>query len=132
VPSETNLDRLLSLMSPALQEDEYVFCCVEDRPFVEFDALSILGVFREAEGLTLILPREAAEQAGYAFGGIFRCITLEVDSSLHAVGLTAAISSALAKEGIAANVVAACYHDHVFVPAEKAVTALATLQQLSV
>jgi len=42
-------------------------------------------------------------------------ITLTVHSSLEAIGLTAAFSAALSQEGIICNVVAAFYHDHIFV-----------------
>lgn len=62
---------------------------------------------------------------------LFRAITLEVHSSLNAVGLTAAVSGALARRGISANVVAAFYHDHIFVPAGQAQEALETLGALS-
>lgn len=93
--------------------------------------MRVLAVFREVEGLTLILPRAEAERAGYTFDGVFCCITLAVESSLHAVGLTAAVAGALAREGIAANVVAAFHHDHVFVPVDQAATAMETLRHLS-
>ena len=39
-----------------------------------------------------------------------------VHSSLAAVGLTAALSGALASAGIPANVIAGYHHDHVLVP----------------
>ena len=61
---------------------------------------------------------------------MFCCIVLTVHSSLNAVGLTAAVAGALAAAGISANVVAAHYHDHIFVPSERAVDALAVLEQL--
>lgn len=52
-------------------------------------------------------------------------------SPLEAVGLTAAVSGALAGAGISANVVATFFHDHVFVPKASAELALAVLQNLS-
>ena len=59
---------------------------------------------------------------------VFRLISLHVHSSLDAVGLTAAFSTALGNAGISANVVAAYYHDHIFVPTDKADKALNVLQ----
>ena len=50
---------------------------------------------------------------------LFKLITLTVHSSLKSVGLTAAVTSKLAEYEISANVVAAYYHDHIFVPYEK-------------
>jgi hypothetical protein len=52
-------------------------------------------------------------------------------SSLEAVGLTAAVATALAARGIAANVIAGARHDHVFVPAARADDALAALRDLA-
>ncbi len=46
-------------------------------------------------------------------------ITLRVHSALEAVGLTAAFSAALSREGISANVVAGYFHDHLFVPEDR-------------
>ena len=54
-----------------------------------------------------------------------------IHSSLEAVGLTAAVSTKLATKGISANVIAAYYHDHIFVSAEKAELALLALKELS-
>lgn len=89
------------------------------------------GMFQEREGTTLILPVTAAKQANLQFEGYYRCITCEVHSSLDAVGMTAAMSTALGNAGISANVVAAYYHDHIFVPAEKVDVALDVLTSLS-
>lgn len=126
----TELDQLLSSMSPELMEEEFVFCTVEGDP-VDYLALSPLATFREQEGFSLVLIKTAADHAGLAYEGTFKQITLTVHSSLDAVGLTAAVSGKLTEKGISANVIAAYFHDHIFVPTERADEALAALQSLS-
>ena len=126
----TDLDLLLKSMSPKLLDGEYVFCCV-DGPLADYLHLEPMATFREQEGLTLVVPRDKAELGGLRFDGIFRLITLTVHSSLQAVGLTAAFASQLAKHGISANVIAGYYHDHIFVPQEKAQAALQALESLA-
>lgn len=128
---ETDLDKLLASLAPQLMDGNYVFCTIQDAAYGEYAQLSPVASFREAEGLTLLLTRENADQAGLSYGSIFKGITLMVHSSLDAVGLTAAVSSKLAEKGISANVIAAYYHDHIFVPAGKADAALSALNELS-
>ncbi len=125
----TDLAELIRNMRPTRNDGTYVFCTID--PVNVPPGLDPVGSFREAEGLTLILPKEQADAAGleYSFEGAW--ITLKVHSDLEAVGLTASISQALAQEGISCNVVAAFYHDHVFVSLKDADRALAVLQQLS-
>jgi hypothetical protein len=117
-------------MRPQLIPGEFVFCTVSGS-FADFIHLEPLASFVEAEGLTLILPKQQAEAAGLSFQGGFRQITLQVHSSLEAVGLTAAVSARLTEHNISANVVAAYHHDHIFVPASGAVQALAALTSLT-
>ena len=59
-----------------------------------------------------------------------RCITLNVYSSLEGVGLTAAVATALAENGIACNMVAAFHHDHAFVPDALSQKAMQVLKEL--
>lgn len=87
-------------------------------------------MFREAEGVSLILERSAAEAAGFPVEAPMALITLNVYSALDGVGLTAAVSGALAGAGIACNMVAALHHDHVFVPVERAKEAVGILLAL--
>jgi uncharacterized protein len=89
-----------------------------------------LGSFHEVEGLTLILPRGTVEALRLAADLPMRRIELTVNSALDGVGLTAAVASALADEGIPCNVVAAYHHDHIFVPSGMAERALVILKAL--
>ncbi|WP_318527876.1 ACT domain-containing protein [Fluctibacter corallii] len=128
---ETNLETLLGTMRPILAKDIFAFCTIP-KDKVTADILKVCtGMFIEQEGTTLILEQSIALSKGLTFSGEFACITLTVHSSLEAVGLTAAVSSCLADIGISANVVAAYYHDHVFVPYEKAALAVEALNALS-
>ena len=90
-----------------------------------------VGWFREAEGVSVILPLADAVAAGLSIDFEAAWITLNVESSLAAVGLTAAVSAALAGEGISCNVVAACRHDHLFVPVERVGDAMRVLLNLT-
>ncbi|PMN64434.1 ACT domain-containing protein [Enterovibrio norvegicus] len=122
------LDQLLASMHPALIDGEWVFCKVSG-VLSEYIALNPRATFQEEEGMTLLVSKSAADQAGLNYEGVYKQITLTVHSSLDAVGLTAAVATKLADKGISANVIAAYYHDHIFVQAEKAEPALAALQE---
>ena len=127
----TNLDVLLSTMTPSLAPGEFVYCSVPEAKLAALLRLKPLGLFREAEGVTLILPAEVAKAQELPASAPMRCITLNVHSALEAVGLTAAFATALTREGISANVVAGYFHDHIFVPSADAERALEALLSLA-
>ena len=129
--AETDLDTLIRNLEPKTLSATYVFCSLEDANYGALSHTSPLASFAEPEGLTLVLTRESAAQEGLAYEGTFRCISLQVHSSLEAVGLTAAVTGELAAEGISANVFAGYHHDHIFVPAHQAETALHLLESMS-
>ncbi len=122
------LDALLKSLTPEMQNGEYVFCTVKGH-CTDYAKLNPLACFTESEGLTLILSVEAADKAQLIYESTFKQITLTVHSSLNAVGLTAAVATKLSSHGISANVVAAYYHDHIFVHSEKADAALLALKE---
>ncbi|TDF77701.1 ACT domain-containing protein [Pseudomonas sp. H9] len=126
---EKSLSALLQGMSPYLNEGEYVFCSVADFSGLAPD--EIIGSFREQEGLTLIVERSRAEALGLKYDFVAAWITLTIHSALDAVGLTAAFSAALGNAGISCNVIAAYYHDHVFVGVADAQKAMSVLEGLS-
>ena len=126
---ETALATLLRSMSPHLNDGDYVFCTLPDNHIPQ--GCEVIGSFREQEGLTLIVERQQAEQAGLNFDYVAAWITLNVHSALEAVGLTAAFASALGKAAISCNVIAGYYHDHLFVGRADAERAMDVLRQLA-
>ena len=126
---ETDLSKLIKEMKPELNLGEFVFCVTDSGNHPLFaDAICH---FQEAEGTTMILSKQKADQAKLPYSGTYAWITLTVHSSLEAVGLTAAVSKALAHADISCNVVAAYYHDHIFIPVQDAKRAMDTLLQLT-
>jgi len=74
------------------------------------------AIVREREGVTLVLTVEEARARGLEGAGQWALITLQVHSSLEAVGLIAAVATRLAADGISVNPLAGYHHDHLFVP----------------
>ena len=111
---ETNLDELIRSMSASMVDELYVFVTVEAGQ-VPSD-ISPRMLFEEAEGTTLILRKLEAEKLGLSYEFPCRMITLNIHSSLEAVGFMARISSELAKHDMGVNPVSGFFHDHLFVP----------------
>ena len=127
---ETDLQTLLTTLSPSLNPTEMVFCCLGGFPNLSELPTPPFAFIKEEEGWTIILEKEMADKLGWIYTGVFCQITLEVQSSLQAVGLTAVVATELTKQNISANVVAATFHDHVFVPIHQADDALLCLQSI--
>lgn len=130
MPGEKDLKILLQNMEPILNSGEYVFCIIESFNKIQ-DMEKLLFFFRETESITLVLERSIADEWNLEYSYISSWITLNVHSSLEAVGLTAAFANALKHENISCNVVAAYYHDHIFVAKEDAEKAMSALVRLS-
>lgn len=126
---ERNLSALLQQMTPSVHPDVFVFCCFADGQLPA--GLTPVCTFHEAEGLTAIVPLHQAQASGLAHQFESRMVTLTVHSALDAVGFLARISTALAAQGIACNVVSAFHHDHLFVPRDRLEAAMQVLDRLS-
>lgn len=129
MPGEKDLSVLLKTMKPEHNPGDYVFCTVDDRNAVSPD--DIILFFKEQEGNTIIIKKELADRLKLEYTFVAAWITLTVHSSLSAIGLTAAFSAALAKEGISCNVIAAFYHDHIFVDRKDADKAMEILRRFA-
>lgn len=125
---ESNLETLIASMHPVLRDGTFVFVSVDP---AEARTIPAEAMVTEAEGATLVLRQEDADARGLAYEYVASWITLEVHSSLAAVGLTAAFSAALGDAGISCNVLAGYHHDHLLVAAADAQRALQALQDLS-
>lgn len=56
-------------MELSLNEGEYVFCTVQEK---DISALkSVLIIFKEQEGLTIVLPKQEADTAGMSHSSFF-------------------------------------------------------------
>lgn len=128
---ESDLKRLLSQLSPVLLPSEFVFVSFPGAWYGDHLELEPIASMLEKEGLSLVVPREKADEQGLVYESAFRAITLRVHSSLDAVGLTAAVSAKLAECGVSSNVIAGTFHDHFFVQSDFAEKALAALNELS-
>lgn len=126
---EKDLAILLQNMEPVLNTGEYVFCNVQTLGGIP-DIEKVLFFFRENEAVTIVVERVVADEWNMDYSYISSWITLTIHSSLEAVGLTAAFANALKKEDISCNVVAAYFHDHIFVARKDAEKAMKTLYAL--
>ena len=124
-----NLTDLLSNLTPTLDPQTFAFAFTENlsKEWIS----NTFSVIREKEGWTIIMPEDRLPPKLIPSAIVMRKITLMVISDLEAVGLTAAVATALATHGISCNVIAAYYHDHLFVPPHHAEKALQILKQLS-
>jgi len=127
---EADLTILLRTMQPELHRGAFAFVAL--LADTEVSLSETIATFREAEGMTVVVDEATAVRRGWPV--LFRAawITLTVHSDLAAVGLTAAVARALGEAGISCNVMAAAYHDHIFVPFDdgpRALDALVALQR---
>ena len=127
---ERDLNTLLQSMKPEMQEGVFVFCTLPEGKRIPAN-LEPVHIFHEREGTAFVVRREEADAAGLPYQFASRLITLTVRSSLEAVGFLAAITAPLAEAGISVNAVSAFYHDHLFVPVERAEDAQLVLQKLA-
>ncbi len=121
---------MLAGMKPALKNGRYFFCTTNDKAVLTALSDRSLATFREEEGTALVLAEDDATLHSFDLSMPMSWIVLEVFSALDGVGLTAGVATALADEGIPCNMVAAYYHDNVFVPEPMAARAVEILREV--
>jgi hypothetical protein len=129
-PTDTTLMRDLETMLRTLRvtkaDGEWCVVNLASPPADTYVRASVV----EAEGTSYVIATDDAAGLGIRPDFIGAWLTLEVNSALDAVGLTAAVASALAKANIACNVFAGLHHDHLLVPTTDSARAIATLEAL--
>jgi ribonuclease HI len=126
---ENDLEILLRSMHPKLSESQFVFCNILPAKLSTLK-MAPLFLFREEEGVTIIIEKRQADSESLDYDDVWSWIALTVHSSLSAVGFLAAITAKLSENAISVNVVSAYFHDHLFVPQEKASLAMQVLADL--
>ena len=116
---------MIAGMSPVRQPGSFVFATLDAAP------PEAIATIREVEGLSVLLPTETAAERGLATDMPMAMITLQVNSALDGIGLTAAVSRALTDIDVPCNVVAGHHHDHIFVPEVHADLAIAALRAVA-
>jgi uncharacterized protein len=127
---ESDLRKLLQNMTPILHEEEYGFGYMPNGSYI-YEGLQWFALMREAEAITVVATVSEMQNFRIDHTPGWARISLEIHSDLAAVGLTAAISAALTKANISANVVAGYYHDHFFVQWPRRHEAIAHIKALS-
>jgi uncharacterized protein len=99
----------------------------------DLSGLPVVSTIVEPEGLSVIAREDEAVARGWKV--LFRAAWIQfgLATALEGVGLTAAVSTALGgvtPKPISCNIVAGAYHDHVFVPIERAAEALEVINRI--
>ncbi|ETS77217.1 hypothetical protein PFICI_11091 [Pestalotiopsis fici W106-1] len=132
-PGELSLAKLLATLTATLHPALYVFAVVRDDESKLPPWSKVQMLFREAdsEGVTVILTQEDAEASGLEYCFPCRKITLDVTSSLDAVGFIAVVATRLAAHGMGVNPISGFYHDHLFVPQGREEDAMRIIAELA-
>jgi hypothetical protein len=124
----TDLQQTLQSLKVICDDVQYGFASIADESRIERD--KILATFHENRQLAIIAPKDYLDSLGIENEGPYAKLTIDVHTSLELVGLTAVMATKLSEHGISANVVAAFYHDHVFVQYELRGKAVELLENL--
>lgn len=93
--------------------------------------VEVQAMIVESEGTTSVISTTDAERLGITPEFVMAWLTLDVNSALDAVGLTAAVATALARHGLACNVLAGYHHDHLLVSFDEQDRAIEVLRALA-
>ena len=131
-PGETRLTTLLTTLQPYLHPETFVFMALPSSYQAPPPSLQIQMWFREAEGLTVITTLASAVSHPLEFTFPCRMITLNVRSSLEAVGFIEIIATKLKERRMGVNPVSGYFHDHLFVPVGREDEALEVLHDIAI
>ncbi|WP_133479129.1 ACT domain-containing protein [Cognatilysobacter segetis] len=125
---ETHLPAILATLDVDVRPGTFVLL-TRRRPDAAADAVAEARI-HEAEGITYVVPEAFARAQGEPPGFVAAWLSLRVHTALDAVGVTAAVAGVLAERGIACNVLAGHFHDHLLVPAARRDDAVAAIRRL--
>lgn len=121
-----DLQAILAALEITRRADPYTYVHGHWPALAELAAATIA----EERGPTLVATVAQCAAAGAPVGFVAAWLTVTATTALDGVGLTAALSGALAAGEISCNVLAGYHHDHLLVPWERADEAVALLTGL--
>ncbi len=130
MPGETDLEMMLAGLTVTRRPSTYAIVSIGTVAEPPTIGRGIEAILAEAEGTTVVCTLDATRRNRWPIDFEAVWLTLDVHSSLEAVGLTAAVSTALGAASIPCNVLAGFFHDHLLVPAARAEEALRCLDAL--
>jgi hypothetical protein len=125
---ETDLDAILRSLAVRRRPGTFVFV-TRSAPDERLGRVAH-AVVREDEALTYVVDRDDLTADTEGPRPAMAWLIVDVHTSLEGVGLTARLSGALARAGIACNVLAGAFHDHLLVPTARAAEAEQVLAAL--
>ncbi|KAM0281911.1 hypothetical protein ACHAQH_003256 [Verticillium albo-atrum] len=127
---EKSLQKLLATLTTILHPSTYVFVTLA-KSATPPPISEVQTIFQETEGSTIIMKLEHAKARAFDYAFPSRMITLDVHSSLEAVGFLAVITTKLAAKGMGVNPVSGYFHDHLFVPEGREDDAIEVLEAIA-
>ncbi|KAK5112024.1 hypothetical protein LTR62_004558 [Meristemomyces frigidus] len=135
-PGGMDLKSLIHSMNPTLNQEPFVWITLARTdprlaPFLSQKLQHVEVLVQESEGYTFVVTKTLADQENYEYVFPCRRITLNVHSSLEAVGFMAAIATRLARIGTGSNPVSGYHHDHLFVAVGKEDVVMGELRKMA-
>lgn len=129
-PEVLSLPQQLATLKPVLSSSTFVFATFA--PNVPIPAsLPVQMLFREAEDMTLVTTRNAADAEGINYWQVCRLITLE-HTRMSSVDFIAFVMNRMVKDvEVAVNSVSGYHHDHCCVPSGYEEQAMNCLQDIA-
>lgn len=129
-PEVLSLPQQLATLKPVLSSSTFVFATLPPNVPIP-PSLPVQMLSREAEGMTLVTTRNAADAEGIDYWQVCRLITLE-HTMMSSVDFLAYVTSRMADDvEVAVNLVSGYRHDHCFVPSGYEEQAMKCLQDIA-
>lgn len=123
----SSLQEVLQNLDPVISQHTFVYVGVTNQSLLKVLGYDPVAFYKEKAGITLILRKEEADNNFLTYDNEFCKIDLNAPFHFDCTGLTAIVSSALAKAGIAIRPVQTAYSRFILIEKDDAHTALEIL-----
>lgn len=128
--AQVQFERYLQKLTPIMNREALALCRIDEADLREV-LDDCLCVFRESEGVCVLLPSRVARERQLSADGDYRQITLHFANRLPIPGLAAAVVRELADAGLQGDMISARCHEHILVRERDASQAMQILHGIS-